>query len=156
MRVEEIMTKDVVFLSPDNTVAEAIRIFAENKIGGAPVIDEEGKLVGIVTDADIFKSLGVRYKKFDITFPTGVGMTTVDFKSKVEYKELKRAFHDAAKTRIRDIMVKKVLTADPGHQVEMIVPLLVEKKINRLPVVKGGQVVGLISRGDIIRALLME
>lgn len=156
MKVSEIMTKDVIFLLPGNTVAEAVEIFARKRISGAPVVDEKGDLLGIVTDADLLANLRVVYKKYNISFPTGVGMTSVAFKAKTKYQDLMKAFKDMAKTLIKDIMVKKVVTVGPNDMVERVIPLLVGKKINLLPVVKNDDVVGIISRDDIIKALLKE
>ena len=156
MKVKDIMSTDVLFLLEDNTVAEAIRLFGKRNIGGAPVIDGSGNLVGMLTDADIFKNLRLKYKQYNISFPTGVGMPSVDFKSTVSYTEIKKAYKDLAQTKVKDIMATKVIVAKPEDEVEVIVPLLVDNRINRLPVVEKGKVVGIISRGDIIRTLLVD
>jgi len=156
MKVKEIMSTDVLFLLEDNTVAEAIRLFGKRNIGGAPVIDHDGNLVGMLTDADIFKNLRLKYKQYNISFPTGVGMPSVNFDSTVAYTELKKAYKDLAQTKVKAIMVAKVVVAKPEDEVEVIVPLLVDNRINRLPVVEKGKVIGIISRGDIIRTLLID
>jgi len=156
MKVKELMSEDVLLLLEDNTVAEAIRLFGKRNIGGAPVIDGSGNLVGMLTDADIFKNLRLKYKQYNISFPTGVGMPSVDFKSTVSYTEIKKAYKDLAQTKVKDIMATKVVVAKPEDEVEVIVPLLVDNRINRLPVVEKGKVVGIISRGDIIRTLLVD
>ena len=150
------MSTDMLFLLEENTVAEAVKLFGKRNIGGAPVVDKDGDLIGILTDADIFKHLRLKYKQYNISFPTGVGMPSVDFKSTIQYTELKKAYKDLAQTEVKDLMVSKVVIAKPEDYIEFIVPLLVDNKINRLPVVDKGKVVGIISRGDIIRALLVE
>jgi len=156
MKVKEIMATDLLMLLPENTVAEAVRLFGKRHIGGAPVIDNDGNLVGMLTDADIFKNLRLKYKQYNISFPSGVGMPSVDFRSTVQYNELKKAYKNMAETKVKDIMVTKVITAGPEDHIEAIVPMLVDNKINRVPVIEKGKVVGLISRGDIIRVLLGE
>jgi CBS domain-containing protein len=157
MKVRDIMTKEVITLSPENTVGEAVRIFGENKIGGAPVIDDD-VLCGIVTDSDVFRNLRLRYKEYNISFPMTVSesMPSVDFKTRERTQDLSKAFKAVSKTKVKDIMRKKVISISPNEPVEVVVPLIVDKKINRLPVVEDGKLVGLLSRGDIIRALLME
>jgi CBS domain-containing protein len=158
MKVSKIMTKEVICLRPDDTIAEVVKIFAENKIGGAPVVDENGALVGILTDADLFRNLRLKYKEYNISFPMtiGEGMPSVDFKTKVKTQDLKKAFKAMAETKVSEVMKTNVLTISPDDIVEVVVPLIVDKKINRLPVVKDGKLVGLVSRGDIIRAILMD
>jgi CBS domain-containing protein len=158
VKVREIMTTEVVTLSPDIDISDAVRIFAEKGIGGAPIVDDEGNVVGMVTDSDIFKNLRLKYKQYNIRFPVNVSsdMPSVDFKTQVVTQDLAKAFESVSKTKVHDIMRKKVITVSPDDLVEEVVPLIVDKKINRLPVVEGGKLVGLISRGDIIRSLLAE
>jgi len=156
MKVKEIMSTDMLFLLEENTIAEAVKLFGKRNIGGAPVIDKDGNLIGMLTDADIFKGLRLKYKQYNISFPTGVGMPSVDFKSTVSYTELKKAYKDLAQTKVKDLMISKVVVAKPDDHIEVIVPLLVDNKINRLPVVEKGKVVGIVSRGDIIRTLLID
>jgi CBS domain-containing protein len=158
MKVKEIMATDVIVLSPDTDIGEAVKIFAEKGIGGAPVVDEEGGVVGMVTDSDVFRNLRLKYKEYNIAFPmsVGTGMPSVDFKTKVRTQDLVKAFKAVSETKISEIMRKKVMSISPDDLVEVVVPLIVDKKINRLPVIKDGKLVGLVSRGDIIRALLME
>jgi CBS domain-containing protein len=156
MKVREIMSTDMLFLLEENTIAEAVKLFGKRNIGGAPVIDKDGNLIGMLTDADIFKGLRLKYKQYNISFPTGVGMPSVDFKSTVQYTELKKAYKDLAQTKVKDLMISKVVVAKADDHIEVIVPLLVDNKINRLPVVEKGKVVGIVSRGDIIRTLLVD
>ena len=156
MRVGEIMRTEVIVLKPEMTVRQAVTIFAENGIGGAPVVDDDNKVVGILTNADVFRGLGLKYKKLNIAFPTmGMGMATVDFKSSVQYKDLRKAFKEISETEVRSLMVSKVFTVKPTEHVEVVVPDLLEKRINRLPVVDDGRLVGILSRRDIIKALLL-
>jgi CBS domain-containing protein len=153
MKVKKIMSEKVVTLSPEETLGEVVEKFFQWKIGGAPVVDEDGKIVGIITDSDIFKTLRVKYKEFNIRLPPSLGLT-LDFESTVHYKELKKAFETVANLKVKAVMKKKVITCSPNDLVEECVTIIVDKKINRLPVVKDGKIVGIIGRRDIIRGLL--
>jgi CBS domain-containing protein len=117
-QVKNAMHSKVVCARPEATVEEAIELLLENHISGAPVIDDGGQLVGIISQ---FQLLEVMY---DPQIKNG---------------------------RVRDFMTREVLTIDEDALLGTAVNLFVVHRIRRLPVVRLGRVVGVISRSDLLR-----
>lgn len=116
MLAKEIMTRDVITVNPTMTVKNLAMTLIKNQISGAPVADKGGKIVGIVSEADI------------------VGKKGKDVKS---------------------IMSTKVISVAEDTPVEEIARLMTTHRIRRLPVMRGAEVVGVVSRADIVSAIAM-
>jgi CBS domain-containing protein len=116
MLAKEIMTRDVITVNPTMTVKNLAMTLIKNQISGAPVADKGGKIVGIVSEADI------------------VGKKGKDVKS---------------------IMSTKVISVAEDTRVEEIARLMTTHRIRRLPVMRGAEVVGVVSRADIVSAIAM-
>ncbi len=115
---QDVMTKDLVTLGPDTTAEEAIEILLKHKISGAPVVDLDGKLVGIVSE---YQLLAVIYDE--------------EFKNQP----------------IKELLTNEVLTVEEDTLLTEIANLFIVHRIRRLPVLHEGELVGQISRRDIIR-----
>jgi CBS domain-containing protein len=153
MEIKEIMTKNVLTLNPDDTLAEAVKFFSKNKIGGAPVVDNDNKLMGIVTESDIIKVLKTKTTRLEMVFPSShsLGLT---FQESIVYKEIQDAFEDIGQMTIGEIMTKKVISSTPNQPLEEIAPSLLKDHVKRIPIVDEGQVVGIVTRRDIIKGLI--
>jgi CBS domain-containing protein len=116
MLAKNIMTRDVITVSPAMTVKNLAMTLIKNQISGAPVAGKNGKIVGIVSEADI------------------VGKKGKDVKA---------------------IMSKKVISVSEDTPVEKIAQLMTTHKIKRLPVMRGDEVVGVVSRADIVSAIAL-
>lgn len=116
MLAKDIMTREVTTVNPDLTIHELAKTFAQHNISGAPVIDENGKLIGVVSDGDILSKKG---------------------------------------ERVGSLMSKQIISVAEDVPVETIADLMVANRINRVPVVNGEKLVGIVSRADIIRAIAM-
>ncbi len=146
LKAKDIMTREVVTVSPDTPVRDVAKKLWEHRINGMPVIDEEGRLSGIVTEADLID----QNKK--IHLPTAIyfldSVLFLENPKKLE-KELKKM----AGTTASDICTKNVITVDEETSVEDIATLMAEKRINTIPVTRDGRLVGIIGRGDVIRSM---
>ena len=146
MLAKEIMTTEVITVGPEETVKEAAKILSENKISGLPVLDDEGRLIGVVTEQDLI----VRNKKFD--FPE-----YIYFLDSIIYLESFNSFEEDFKkmiaTTVEEVMSDDVISVDPETPIEEIATLMSIENINRVPVVKDDQLVGIISRADIVRVM---
>ncbi|HMK55794.1 MAG TPA: CBS domain-containing protein [Dissulfurispiraceae bacterium] len=146
LKAKDIMTKDVIAVSPSMTVEDLARILVERRISGAPVIDAAGDLVGIVTENDLIR----KNKKFHI--PTIVRLfdayIMLDSKSRVE-QEIK----DMAAVTIGDIYRKEVVTVSEDAPVDEIATIMSEKSVHLIPVVEGRKIKGIIGKIDIIKGL---
>ena len=152
MKVEEVMTKKVITLKSSQTVSEAVGQLAEHGISGAPVVDERGRLIGMVTEQDILGALKTRSKKIEMVYPS-LSMLSVAFVEKDDMKETMEAFGEIAAMKIEDIMARPPIYAEKGTDLAKVVELMSLKAINRVPVMDSGKLVGIVSRADIIKGL---
>ena len=141
----EIMKRDVITVSPEMTVEELGRLFIEKNISGAPVADAEGRLYGIVTENDLVS----RDKRLHI--PTLLRLfdayIALEPPSRIE-KEIRKM----SALTVGEICTRDVLTAREDTPMEDVATIMAEKRINLVPVIKGGRLVGIIGRHEIIRA----
>jgi CBS domain-containing protein len=144
MTAREIMTTPVITAGPDATLAEISELMLAHRISGIPIADSDGRLVGIVTESDMLEEDKRRQLLPRVTI---FGMVPAH-QGPVEDALLKvRTF------RAREVMTEKIFTVEPDTPVSEVAGLLVRERINRVPVVEGGKVIGIISRADLIRAL---
>lgn len=146
MLVKDIMTKNVITVSTEDSVEKCAKLLMEGNYSGLPVIDQNDKLVGIVTEGDLIK------RASRIKAPAALellgGIIYLDSPTKF-MEELKQAMSN----QVLGMMSKNVITIGPGDSVEKAATLLIEKNIKRLPVVEGDRLVGIISRRDIMSYL---
>jgi len=147
MKAREIMTTELITVSPEATVEDVAKILTQHKISGIPVVEGDGKLVGMVTEGDLL----VRNKEIHVPSAISLlgGVIWLENPRKFE-EELKKA----VAVKVVDIMTTKVYTVGEEATVQEIATLMADKKINRVPVVRDGKVIGIVSRGDIVRSLV--
>lgn len=148
LKAKDIMTKDVIKVSLDTTVEELGRLFIERDISGAPVVDADGKLVGIITENDLIRKnrrlhIPTILRLFDAFIPLG--------SSKLE-NEIKRM----AASTVGELCTRDVVTVMEDTTIDEIATMMTEKKIHLLPVVKEGMILGVIGKKDIIKGIAGE
>ncbi len=145
LRARDIMTQDVITISPDTTVEEAAKVLSENQISGVPVV-KDNRLVGIVSERDII----MKDKK--LSFPDYINIL-----GGIIYLGNLKKFEDEFKkylsVTVEGLMTSNPKTVGPDATVEEIATLMVEKEINRLPVIDEGRLVGIITRADLVRKM---
>jgi CBS domain-containing protein len=139
MRVEKIMTRDVLTVAPDAPLKEVAALLSANHISGVPVAGPDGTVVGVVSEADIVRK--------EQGFPANPGRVSAWLLRRIDGELDKIGARTAG-----DAMTAPALTARPGQQVSDVARLMVDNRINRLPVVAGGRLVGIVSRADLVRA----
>jgi len=148
--VQEIMTKDVLTIKPGEDVEKAARLLLERGVSGMPVVDDEGKVVGILSEGDLVsREKTVRPPVFG------------EILGAVFYLESPQKFFDELKRtvsrEVKELMTARVYTARPENTLQEVSTLMVEKNINRVPVVdEEGRLLGILTRQDILRALHRE
>jgi CBS domain-containing protein len=144
LKAKDIMTRDVVTVSPEARIEEAIHLMAEKHVSGLPVVDGEGRVVGIITENDVLLKDEIPIQAPRIAL----------FGWYVVPDELSaRAYREARGVLVQDAMTRKVVSFDEEAEVADIARAMVDRKINRVPIMRDGRLVGVVSRADIVRAM---
>ncbi|RXA20838.1 CBS domain-containing protein [Methanosarcina sp. MSH10X1] len=151
MKVKDVMNPNLIFCKPEDSVREAAKILKENNISGAPVLKGE-KLVGIVTEADLLKLLIIP-EKGELWLPSPFEVIEVPIRELLGWEETKKMLSDVGSTKIEEIMTKDVHIISSEASVEEASEHMIRHRINRLPVTEDSRVVGIVTRGDIIKGL---
>ena len=139
MTASDIMTLGAATTTPDSSLASAIRCMGDHRISALPVVEGDGKLRGIVSEGDFFRRDGEGFRLGELA-RSGVGSATRELEGR----------------RVAEIMTTALITVDGDASIEEAVGLMERHGMKRLPVIAHGKLVGLISRADILRALLGE
>ncbi len=149
LTAKDIMTRNVVTLSPETSIEELASLLVKNQISGVPVVDETGNLYGIVTENDLIS----RNKRLHIP-------TVVYFLDAAIYLESSKKFEQEVKrltaSKVGDICNRKVVTVTEDATVIDIATIMAEKKVHLLPVVRNGKVTGIIGKRDLVRAVAQQ
>ena len=151
MNVKDIMSSNVIVCSPQDTISSTAQLLKKENISGVPVVDE-GKVVGIVSEVDLLKLLNVP-EHGGLWLPSPFEIIEIPIRELISWEDTKKMLSDVGSKPVSDIMEKDVFTVGPESSVEDASRSMNRHKINRLPVVDNGELVGLITRGDIIRGL---
>lgn len=143
---KDIMTKNVITVTPDCAVDKLASLLWENKISGAPVIDAEGLVIGIVTESDLID----QEKKIHI--PTMISFldSVIMFGSA---EKVEKEIGKMTGTTVSDICTKKFISVSEDTPIDEIATIMAEKAIHTLPVLAGQQLVGVIGKKDIIKTI---
>lgn len=149
MLARDIMNKDVITIQEDSSIEEAAIILTENNISGAPVVDKKGKLAGMVTEEDLLhKETNPRIPAFLNILGAFIYINGIE-----RYRE---DFKKLAATSTSEIMTRDVVTAGGDTTIEDVAALMVKHGIKRVPVVEKGNIIGIISRADIVKTLAQK
>ncbi|MCE7859545.1 MAG: CBS domain-containing protein [Chloroflexi bacterium CFX2] len=148
MKVHDIMIRDVISICVDTTVDEIAKVLNEHRIGGAPVVDKERRVIGIVCESDLF----LREKGLPFS---AVKIPTL-FKRWVDPDRLAEIYEGARHHTAADVMTTNVVCVDVDDTVGHAALLMVQRNIKRIPVLQDGILVGIITRTDIIRLLARD
>ncbi|MHB1343260.1 MAG: CBS domain-containing protein [Thermoleophilia bacterium] len=146
LTARDIMRTEVVTIGPDATVRELADLLATHEISGVPVVDEEGALVGVVTEGDVI------LQDAELHFPH-----YLQFLDSIIYLESVRKFEERFRktfgNKVADVMSVEVVTVAPEATIHEVTTLMADNEVNRLPVLEGDRLVGIITRGDVVRAI---
>ncbi|WP_438396303.1 CBS domain-containing protein [Caballeronia sp. DA-9] len=144
MRALDVMTRAVITVKPETSVREAAALFAENHISGAPVVDDEGRLIGMITEGDLIH-------RIETGTQTRRRSWWLDFFSST--RDLAATYIKENARSVRDVMTEKVISVREGTPVSEIADLLERHRIKRVPVVYDGELLGIVSRANLVKAL---
>lgn len=145
--VGAIMTRAVVTAAPDDTAARIARLLIEHAISAVPVCDAEGKLLGIVSEGDLLRPFGQQHA---LRREWWLGLLAEGANLAPDFLDYVRHDHHTA----RDLMSAPVRTVREDTSLAEAADLLARHGIKRLPVLRDRQVVGIVSRADLLRAFL--
>jgi CBS domain-containing protein len=143
MRAHQIMTRPVVTVTPETSIVDAANLMLQRHVSGLPVVDGDGKLVGVVSEGDFIRRSEIgtgRRRGRWLRFILGPGKSALDFVHEHGHK-------------VGEVMTKSPLTITEDAALQEIVALMEKNNIKRLPVVRGDKVVGIVSRANLLQAV---
>lgn len=152
MNVREIMTPDPVTVQAGSSVREAARIMRESRIGGLPVL-EGTRLVGMVTDSDLLALLSTPGPSDDLWLPSPLEIIEVPIREFINWEKTKAALADIGAMPVSRVMSEPPITIDEDAEIEDAAGLMLREGIVRLPVLRDGELVGIVTRSDIVQGL---
>jgi len=146
MKVREIAIKEVISIKPEDNAREALELLFKMQISGLPVIDTQGKLVGMFTEKEILSYMLPSYVE-------KVGRFIYDENPKA----IKKKFAELNNIKVRQLMRKDVVTTNEDAALCEVARIMLTQKARRLPILdKIGKVVGIVARSDILKAIARE
>lgn len=149
--VADIMDREPVTVSPEDSVEDVVRTLKQHELPGVPVVNDGGRCVGIVTEADLVLS----DEEGDLHIPH-----YIELMGGIVYLEPLRRFEERLRKAIAatagDMMTEDPVTVDAGASVREAGRIIAEEGHNRLPVVEHGRLVGVVTRVDVLQALARE
>jgi CBS domain-containing protein len=144
MKAEDVMTREVISIDPDATVLQAARLMLQHHISGLPVVDKDGKLVGVLSEGDFLRRRETKTERRRsrwLEFLMGPGRIASEYS------------HSHG-SKVSEVMTIDVQTVDELASLEDIVELMERRRIKRVPVVCGGQLVGIVTRSNLMHAMV--
>lgn len=155
MKIEDAMEVNVVKFKSTDKIVDVAQVLRNNKISGAPVVNDENHVVGILSEGDIMRMLEFHSPKINLILPAPLDLIELPVKMKHEMDELAEDMERASSVLIGDIMTKKVVTISKDAQIADAAELMDSHHIKRLPVVDDNhKLIGIVTRGDIIGAMV--
>ncbi len=156
MWAADVMTRDVLMLTPEMTLERAAERLVQRGISGAPVVDERGHLVGILSESDILRqlqriaeeTLGKRYLASRVH-----SLDLLAFLGERDHVAVEAVYRQLRASKVSEVMTTHVHGVAPTDTLETVAAAMIEHDVNRLPVVDAGRVIGIITRADLARVL---
>ena len=143
MRVKDAMTTKVVKISPYNNVRQAAKVMLDNHVSGIPVVDDDGRLVGIISEGDLIRRTELGGRRV-------ASLTEMA----IPAEERANAYVKRSSWKVGDVMTHDPVTIDEDALLKRVAQLMQEHGIKRIPVTRAGELVGIVSRADLLQAIL--
>ena len=145
--VRAVMTTDVLTFAPEDRVQDAYAALLERHIDGAPVVDGD-EVVGMLTTDDLL------VQETKLHYPTVVSLFGAYLELPSSHRKFEEELRKAVGASVSDVMTSPATTCSPDDTLERAATLMHEHEVSRLPVTEGGRLVGIVARGDILRAVM--
>jgi CBS-domain-containing membrane protein len=147
IKAKDIMTKEIITVAPETEIAQAAKLLLDKRINGVPVVNQAGKLVGILCQSDLIS------QQKNIPIPSL--FTLLDgYIPLTTSKRMDKEVEKIAATKVAEAMTVKPVTVDPETEIATIASLMVEKNYHTLPVVDAGKLVGIVGKEDVLKTLI--
>jgi len=143
MHVRDVMVAPVITVRPSTTVKEVAELFLERKISAAPVLDSQQKLAGIVSEGDLLHRVEAGTERHRSWWLKGI----------IGNETLAAEYVKSHGLKVSDVMTRDVITAAPETPLHEVATLMEKNAIKRLPILENGQLVGIVSRANLIQAV---
>lgn len=146
MKVADVMSRNPLSVTPNTTIVEVGRVMLQHRISGLPITDENGKIIGVVTEGDLLRRAETgteRHRARWLELLLGPGRMAADYV-------------DAHARKVGEVMTNDVVVVAPSDDLAAVVRQMEKHRIKRLPVVENDRLVGIVSRADLVRALVDE
>jgi len=143
MKAADVMVRDVVTVGPDDDVAEAIKLLAEHDVSALPVVDDAGTVIGVISEADLVRREEIGTEKHRPWWLEALTPAST----------LAEEFAKAHGRRVSEVMSTHVVSASEETPLQEIATLLERHRIKRVPILRDGKLVGIVSRSNLIQAL---
>ncbi|MFV0422127.1 CBS domain-containing protein [Oleidesulfovibrio sp.] len=147
LSAKDIMSADPVTIAPDMDIIEATKLLLEHKFNGLPVVDHNGKLVGVLCQSDLV----AQQKKVNLPSLFTILDGFIPLKS---LSDVDSEMRKVAATRVADAMTEEPVTVSPDTPLDEVATLMVDSKYYTLPVVQDGRLVGVVGKEDVLRTLV--
>lgn len=146
LTARDIMTKDVYTVQEDTDITDLAKKFVDHNVHTLPVLDQEGTLIGIVTQTDLVE------QDKPLHIPTVISL--FDWVIYLESpKKFTEEVHKVTARKVGEICTKELVTCSPSEPVSKVATLMVDNKVHLIPVVENKKMIGVVSRLDIIRSM---
>jgi CBS domain-containing protein len=158
-KVMHYMRSDVLFVRPDFSVFDVAKVFSKNHISGAPVV-ERGRVIGMISISDITKFMSIHLAKSDFITEITHDPSTLSImllaimKMGKDYNDFKKELERLSNFKVKDMMSRNVVAIAPEAPLFEAAGLMEKHDVNRLPVIEGSKLIGIITRADLLRALV--
>lgn len=147
MLAKDIMTRDVITVRPEEDVEKVAQILLDNKISGVPVVDENYHLVGIITEKDLM----IKATELKVPFYITLFDSIIFLENPIRFNNDLKKY---TAVNVKDAMTKQVVVVEEDTEISDVVKIMQNKRINRVPVVRNGKLVGIITRNDVLKSLV--
>ncbi|NLJ55725.1 MAG: CBS domain-containing protein [Firmicutes bacterium] len=142
-----VMNTAVISVGPHATLEEVVKILADNRISGLPVVDSDNKVIGVITETDIV-NFATKVHVIPLIGTSGWLSPYIDV---TEIAKFKKGFNLLANTKVEKVMSKRPVTVSAGTYINKVAELMKKRDINRVFVIdKEGKIIGVIARADLV------
>ena len=151
MIVSDVMNDKPVTCQMEDSVVEAASLMKKKKISGMPVLDGD-RLVGVISESDILRLFSVE-DEGQLWLPSPLEIFEIPFRDLLKWEKMHRSIEDVSKKKVSEVMNRDVHKVGPNDSIQEAALVMTRHRINRLPVIENGLLVGIVTRGDVITGL---